>query len=166
MKIVLDCSAAVGITMHDIEAVSSRRSFCYDAPEVLAPTLFFAEVGSSFAKYVKAGAMDEKLALRHIEATIDLVDTMVPIEELYLEAFCEALRWGHSIYDMLYFVLARRHGARLVTLDKRLTSICEQAGVNCIHEFDVSELLAQQNGKGEPGAVDAGDGGPGSTVSS
>ena len=36
----------------------------------------------------------------------------------------------HSIYDMIYLVLARRNNATLLTMDQRLVASAEKAGVN------------------------------------
>jgi predicted nucleic acid-binding protein len=36
----------------------------------------------------------------------------------------------HSVYDMIYLVLARRNNATLLTMDQRLVASAEKAGVN------------------------------------
>ncbi len=36
----------------------------------------------------------------------------------------------HSIYDMIYLVLARRNNATLLTMDQRLVASAKKAGVN------------------------------------
>ena len=36
----------------------------------------------------------------------------------------------HSIYDMIYLVLARRNNATLLTMDQTLVAAAEKAGVN------------------------------------
>lgn len=48
------------------------------------------------------------------------------------EALTEAVRLRRPVYDMVYFVLARRLGATLFTLDKRLQALCIDNGVNCV----------------------------------
>ena len=37
-----------------------------------------------------------------------------------------------SVYDMLYFVLARRNAATLFTLDRKLQQLCLDNGVDCV----------------------------------
>lgn len=64
--------------------------------------------------------------------TMGLVDRFVPVEELLVEAIHEAIRNEHSVYSMVYFVLARRNAATLFTLDKRLRQICTANGVKCV----------------------------------
>ena len=64
--------------------------------------------------------------------TLGLVDQFVDDSSLWMEAMGESLRLGHSSYDMFYFALARRLGATLFTLDKKLQKLCAANGVNCI----------------------------------
>ena len=48
------------------------------------------------------------------------------------EATKEAMRLRHPVYDMLYFVLARRNAATLFTLDRKLQQLCLDNGVDCV----------------------------------
>lgn len=140
MKFVLDCSAGIGMARHLDEALPCRYALAEGPREVLAPTLLYAEAGSTMAKHVKAGVYDQETAGRFVDAVVSVPDTFVEIEDLYEEAFFEALHLNHSIYDMFYFVLARRNAATLLTLDKRLNALCEREGVGCIHEAHVPSL--------------------------
>lgn len=132
---VLDCSAAVHIARRTELGESFSWLMGLDPECAVAPELFLAEIGSAFWKYARAGACKANEMRAYIRQTSALVDELVPMEELYVEAASEALRLNHSVYDMLYFVLARRNGATLVTADKRLNSLCEREGVACFHEF-------------------------------
>ncbi len=51
---------------------------------------------------------------------------------LWTEALTESLRLDHSSYDLFYLVLARREGATLFTLDRKLQKLCDKNGVNAI----------------------------------
>ena len=44
----------------------------------------------------------------------------------------ESVRLGHSSYDLFYVVLARRTGATLFTLDKKLQDLSLSLGVNSV----------------------------------
>ena len=59
------------------------------------------------------------------------------MEENIDEAFLEAARLDHSVYDLLYLTLARRRAATLFTADRRLVSLCEQTGVDYVREVDL-----------------------------
>jgi predicted nucleic acid-binding protein len=58
-----------------------------------------------------------------LELAENLIDEFIPISENSLEALNEAIRLDYSAYDMLYFTLARRTGALLLTLDQPLNKI-------------------------------------------
>lgn len=79
---------------------------------------------------VHASVIDAPTAKILANDALDLVDETVELGLLYREALAESLRLGHSVYDMFYFVLARREDATLVTCDRRLDALCEQEGVS------------------------------------
>lgn len=54
------------------------------------------------------------------------------------EALNESIRLQHSTYDLFYFVLARRTGTTLFTLNRNLMRLCDQNSVNWIQETDLS----------------------------
>lgn len=158
MKIVLDCSAAVEMARHTPKGDEYRSHLALRGDdEVIVPDLLYAEVSSAMAKYVRAGLATMQEAEGIVRDAVELADAVVPIEELYEEAFAEAVRLEHSVYDMCYFVLARRNAATLYSFDKRLNALCEREGVSCIYELDASELLVQRDGKGTSNVVDACD---------
>jgi predicted nucleic acid-binding protein len=71
-------------------------------------------------------------ALRALTFIYDIVDEYIPISENDVEAFHESIRLEHPAYDMLYFTLARRNSATLVTCDKKLCALCKKEGVSAI----------------------------------
>lgn len=133
--IVLDASAAVNIA----QDTNAGRACAFMLEElegepIATCDIYRAEVRNAFWKYARAGLIDNAAALDSIRDALDLIDEYVPIDELGDEAFMAASMYGHSFYDMLYFCLARRKGATLMTLDKKLAKLCQDAGVNCIEE--------------------------------
>lgn len=145
MRAVLDCSAAVEMARHTEKGETLRTVLAMDGSScVMAPDVIYAEVGSAMAKYVRARLTDEAEARAIIGDALELVDETVDIEGLYEEAFSEGIRLNHSIYDMFYFVLARRNAATLFTLDKRLNALCESEGVGCLHEVHIPSLLGSE----------------------
>ena len=133
--IVLDCSAAVSIARETLEG-KALHALILGGERVISSELFPIEAASAFGKYVRANTLDESTAKAYLVATVALVDELIPIQENYIEAFHESLRLKHSVYAMLYFTLARRNAATLVTLDTKLMELCEQQGVDCIQEID------------------------------
>lgn len=84
------------------------------------------------AKYVRGGYLTAAEALDCGRDAISLVDDMRDDEDLWAEALTESVRLGHSSYDLFYLVLARREGATLFTIDRKLQDLCARNGVNCI----------------------------------
>lgn len=119
-RLVLDASAA-------IEAVLGRPRAAWvldllgEAGSVVAPELYATEVANALWKHSRAGDIDDETAHEALEAALSLVDETVPLVELAHEALATAQAHGHPVYDALYAVVARRRGATVCTLDRRLT---------------------------------------------
>ena len=137
MKVVLDCSALIEISRGTELGRALRDAAFADGQVVtLAPELVYAEAASAASKYYQAGFLDAQTTKDLVADALALVDTTVPLQGLQVEALAESLRLGHSVYDMFYFVLARRCDATLVTLDRQLDHLCEREGIQCIRLAD------------------------------
>lgn len=128
MKYVLDASGAFEILFKK-EKAKRYTELLSNADTVISSTLFKAECVNVLWKYVRAGQIEEEKALPSIDRLFDLVDVFVDPGENAVESFHEAVRLSHSVYDMLYFTLARRNGAVLLTSDTRLSALALQEGV-------------------------------------
>ena len=131
--IVLDCSAAVEM-VRETDRGKGFAGLVLEGETVVSSELFLAEVRNTFWKYVRAGMLPEKLATEYIKQALALVDEFVPLAENANEAFAEAVRQNHSVYDMLYLTLVRRNDATLFSADKKLVELCEKMGLNCVTE--------------------------------
>jgi predicted nucleic acid-binding protein len=132
--IVLDCSAAMAIVLQTAEG----EAFCglmQKNEKVISPQLFIAELNSALSKHIKAGDFDLDYAQTISEQALDLVDEFYDMQTFSAEALSEGVRLNHSTYDLFYLTLARRNGATLFTLDRRLRALCEELGVDCVHEI-------------------------------
>lgn len=129
--IVLDCSAAVSLALGGPDR-DALAALALSGESVIAPDLLVPEVTHVMQKYCRAGLLPREGALERARLCLELVDRLVPSVDLYLEALSESLRLGHSSYDMLYLVLARRSAATLFTLDRRLQDLCLRNGVDCV----------------------------------
>jgi predicted nucleic acid-binding protein len=128
MKYVLDTSGAFQILFQK-EKAKRYTELLKDADAVISSSLYKAECANVLWKYVRAGFLSEQQAAQTIDRLFDLVDIFIDPEENAQEAFHEAVRLDHSVYDMLYFTLARRNNAVLLTSDKRLKSLALEEGV-------------------------------------
>lgn len=119
---MLDASAALRVVLVQPQA-DSLADRLDDAALVLAPDLYVAEVGNSLSKYVVSGQLDPEQAGSALDSCLGLVDVFVGAGTLVTEALTLASRHRHPVYDLLYAVLARRHGTRVLTVDRRFSGL-------------------------------------------
>ena len=124
--IVLDCNAALAMARGTVEG-DAFRSLMLRGEEAIAPRFFGIESANALWKMVRAGMMTEDEASDSLKAATNLVSDFCPDDDLVVEAFSEAVRLNHPVYDMLYFVLAT-----LFTLDRKLQQLCLDNGVDCV----------------------------------
>lgn len=134
--IVLDCSAGMEIAL-GTDAGKALRTLFLPEEEVVAPSLYSVEVVNVAWKMVHREIMEKNEAKVLAQDALALPDRLVPADDMLIEAFALAVSLDHSVYDMLYLVLARRNDATLMTGDKRLQTLCLDSGVSCVTEVDV-----------------------------
>ena len=117
-RAVLDASGAVHLVLNS-EHAAHLAAKLEDVAIVIAPDLFCSEVANALWKYVRTGDLALDLALTRFEQCMGLADSLIPERTLAPEALVAAARYQHSVYDMMYAVLARRSGATVITMDRR-----------------------------------------------
>lgn len=132
--VVMDCSALAEM-MLGTEVGAALKQLLVKNERIVAPDLLYAELVSVARKAVRSGTIGEDEVDEAITRALNLVNIFMPAQVLYSESLLEGIRLDHSIYDMFYFVLARRTGATLFTVDKKLSELCWANGVNCIDEI-------------------------------
>lgn len=129
MIAVIDASAAVEVILQR-DSSETLMTLLAEAEWVIAPTVYVAEMSNVFWKYQNFTDLSQEDCENHLDASIALPDDLINDKELYREAFKLGCTLDHSIYDMLYLVLARRHNATLLTMDKKLLCNAQQSNVN------------------------------------
>jgi predicted nucleic acid-binding protein len=119
---VLDASAAIHMVMATDHA-ADLASKLEQSTSVSAPDLFVSEVGNSLWKYIRQGTMPLDEALGRVEEALALADQIVPCAMLLQEAVAAAARYEHPVYDMMYAVLARRQGGKVLTMDRSFAGL-------------------------------------------
>jgi predicted nucleic acid-binding protein len=133
MIIVLDTSAAFEILLRKPQAPAFRQAIG-ESEKVITSTLYQIEVANTLGKYVRGGYLTRDQAGQMLPLAQGLIDEFTEILENNTEALHESIRLNHSAYDMLYLTLARRTGATLLTLDKKLIELANQEGIPVIPE--------------------------------
>ena len=131
MIAVLDSSAAVEVVLKK-ESSALFRNFLAEADLVIAPTLLITEATNVFWKYQKFSDYPYDKCEKSIDRIVSLPDEYVNELQLYRESFKLGCMLDHSVYDMIYLVLARRNNATLLTMDQRLVASAEKAGVDTV----------------------------------
>lgn len=127
-RLVLDASAALRVVLRQ-EGTGDLAHRLGDARLVLAPDVYVSEVANGLWKYVADGQFEVDEAQARLEEALELVDVLVAGVELVAEALAAAARHRHPVYDLLYAVLARRHGCGLLTVDRRLAGLAAELGL-------------------------------------
>lgn len=128
MIIVLDVSAGIELIFQKEKkdlfgAVYRKGSW------VIAPDLYVAEISNVLWKYHKAGVITHEDCIQYVQDGIDLIDDFFDARELWKESLSEGIKNSHSIYDMVYAVLARRNDAVLITNDGPLADLCSKVNI-------------------------------------
>lgn len=116
-RAVLDASGAVHLVLNGPHAAYLAAKL-EEAAIVTAPDLFCCEVANALRKYVQAGELTLDQAVTRFEECVGLADNLILDRALAPEALVSSVRHQHSVYDMMYAVLARRTGAAVVTMDR------------------------------------------------
>ena len=126
MIAVLDASAAIEIVFQR-DLAGKLSKVIVDASWVIAPTLFISEITNTIWKYQKFADLPFRSCEKVLEQTLALPDDFINEMDLYREAFKLSCTLNHSVYDMLYLVVARRNYGILLTLDQKLI----KAAIKC-----------------------------------
>jgi predicted nucleic acid-binding protein len=129
--LVLDASAAIEAVLRRprAEAIIDRLE---QAARVTVPDLYFAEVANALWKYVAAGDITIDDGQELLATASALADDSLASNDLATEALATAAAFDHPVYDALYAVAARRSGAAVCTVDRRLGSLLKAMRVPSI----------------------------------
>jgi predicted nucleic acid-binding protein len=131
MIAVLDTSAGMEIVLQ--RPLADRfRQVVAEASRVISSELYRIEAAAVLRKYVKAGLVRKVAATELLRLSQSLVDEFVELSANNEEALLESIRLDHSPYDLMYLTIARRTGATLLTLDRRLAALAENTGISVI----------------------------------
>ena len=134
--VVIDANAALEMAFEGGRG-DALRALLLQGEEAIAPSVFHSEVSNACFKYAAFGSVGEEKAqvlLDRVEALVDCFHDDASLSE--------SIRYRHPAYDMFYLVLARRTGATLFTLDKKMWALARDMHVNCIEEADLAEATA------------------------
>ncbi len=130
-RIVLDASAAIRVVLAS-PGIEKAVEALERASLVLAPSLFASETASALRKLGQKGLLPPEALADRWEMAMALPDRLFPDQDLGVEALSESSRHGRPVYDLLYAVLARREGCRVLTFDRRLITLLRNMGIGVV----------------------------------
>lgn len=131
MIAVLDASAAVEVVLQRKLSGKLTESII-QADSVLAPHLFISEVTNVLWKYYSFADLSFRDCEKRLKQAIKLPDRLIDEKEIFLEAFKLGCSLKHSIYDLLYLIIARRNNGILLTTDNKLTEIANKLSIDTL----------------------------------
>ena len=132
MNVVIDVSGIAEILFKKEKCEKFHKAVS-EASAVLAPDIYISELTNTLWKYKVKNIFTGNECIQFIRYGISFVDTFINSNEIWQEAFSEGIKNNHSIYDMFYFVCARRNNAVLVTSDSDLAEICKKHKIPVIY---------------------------------
>jgi predicted nucleic acid-binding protein len=129
MKIaVIDASGVIQIVLHKAKQKKFEDAL-HDAGLVLAPDLYVSELSNTLWKYSTKDIYTPEECIQFIQDGLGFINNYINSKDIWKEAFGEAVKNKHPVYDMLYAVTARRNNALLITNDEDLSKICGKLGI-------------------------------------
>jgi predicted nucleic acid-binding protein len=125
MTLVVDASVAAKWVLPEDSAERASRLRERD-DDLIAPSLIVSEIGNAIWKRVAWGEIGHRDGAAALDAAVNILTRLIPLEELAQDAFAIAVQLKHPIYDCFYLALAAREGAQLVTADKRLLALVKR----------------------------------------
>ncbi len=133
--LILEPSAASAIACGTDRGIALKL-LLLQGDKVISSTLIQIDLMDAMARFMRMRAASRKVVDECIELTLDLIDELVPFEDFAAEAFSEAAQRKIPMGKLVYYCMARRYGATLVTTDEELWSLCLASGVPCTNGND------------------------------
>ncbi len=120
MKAVVDTNVIAYFLLGTTAFAYEVGRFWSSANELLAPTLWEAELGNVIWMAVRAGALPAAEAPGRLTLAGRLGIHSIPSRRLWQGALLRSIQSGTAVYDTLFVELADRERVPLVTFDARL----------------------------------------------
>lgn len=127
--IVLDASVAVKLVAREPDSPLALLRVG-EASAVMAPDWISLEVAHALWKKVQAAQLDPTAAEAGTAALTQIVDRMVPAQQLLSAAVRLSYDLPHPLYDCLYLVLAQAEDVRVLTADAKFARVAQAGGLS------------------------------------
>jgi len=126
--VVLDVSGAMEILFRKDKAEKFDGALT-NATLRLSSDLYIPELSNTLRNHYRAKILTEAQCIQYVAEGLKLVDYCVNSKDIWQEALHEGIANNHSVYDMLYLVIARRNNGILISNDGPLVKICGKLNI-------------------------------------
>lgn len=130
MRWIIDASAGIQIALN--RKANDRISDILEDNIINTPTLYIAETGNGFWKYVIYQNMALQDARRLHQRCLDIVDNILPAQILSERAMFISTTKKITFYDALYLSLAQMQECGIISFDKKLLTTAQSLGIKTI----------------------------------
>ncbi len=123
MNLVIDASVLIKFFVPEVlaeKAASLLDSFKEEASSPIAPDLIYSEAGNILWKKHRLKELNRSEVDEITDAMILLPIKAETSKNLLPLALGIAMAYGMTVYDAMYISLARIHGTRMITADRKL----------------------------------------------
>jgi len=120
MRVVVDTNVLAYHLLGTPRFAAEAEEFLGSADEILAPTLWEAELANVIWMAVRTGVLATQEAPAKLSFAVRLGVQSIPTRTLWQGALMRSLRSGVAVYDTLFVELADRERLPLVTFDRKL----------------------------------------------
>lgn len=131
MIYVIDASAGVEIALNRSSAARFNE-LLVSASRIITSDFYKAETASALWKYHKAAFLSKEEVLETHRYCEQIIDDFVDLSVNSEESLAESMRLNHPACDLFYLTLARRRGAVLLTMDRKLKKLAMDNGVDVV----------------------------------
>lgn len=121
MKAVVDTNVLAYHLLGTPRFAAEAEALLGSADEILAPSLWEAELANVVWMAARARVISEEEAPARLALAARLGVRSVPVQNLWRGALLRSLQSNVAVYDTLFVELADREGVPLATFDRRLT---------------------------------------------
>lgn len=120
VKAVVDTNVVAYFLLGTAKFVAESRAFWQQADELIAPSIWEAEIANVIWMAARSGVITNEDATARLALAGRLGVHSISSRTLWHGALMRALKSGVAVYDTLYVELADREGVPMVTFDEKV----------------------------------------------
>lgn len=128
MTLVVDASVAVKWLLPE-PGSSAATALREEDPDLIAPSLIAAEIGSAIWRAAQSGTIKRSEAIEGLDSALLCFEALIPLEDIRIRALTLAIKLRQPIYDCFYLALAERENAPLATFDETMIAAARKAKI-------------------------------------